>query len=183
MSKIYTGTGDNGSTSLQDGSRISKAHPRVAAYGKVDELISWLGLIRSHPLFSPDQRLHEINSFLRSIQEDLMLLARRLASKDPSLDTRYDFLPAAAALEKSTDNLHDQLPVLKSFVLPYNPDISSQVHIARTICRETERHIVALGTDIASADILIYINRLSDYLFVLARFITVTTGCAEDYFV
>ncbi|MDD4920444.1 MAG: cob(I)yrinic acid a,c-diamide adenosyltransferase [Bacteroidales bacterium] len=183
MSKIYTGTGDSGSTSLQDGSRISKAHPRVAAYGKVDELISWLGLIRSHPEFSPDQRLHEINSFLRTIQTDLMHLARRLASNDPSLDTHYDFLTAAAALEKLTDRLQDQLPPIKSFILPYKPDISSKIHIARTICREAERHIVALGTDIAGADILLYINRLSDYLFILARFITVTTGCVEDNFV
>ncbi|MDD2289930.1 MAG: cob(I)yrinic acid a,c-diamide adenosyltransferase [Bacteroidales bacterium] len=183
MDKIYTRSGDSGSTSLQDGSRISKAHPRVVAYGKVDELISWLGLIRSHPGFSPDQKFHEINSFLRSIQVDLMHMARRLASNDPSRNLYYDFQTATRALEESIDILQARLPALHSFILPYKPEISSQIHIARTICRETERNMVVLGTDIAGADILTYINRLSDYLFVLARFMTINNKCEEDNFV
>jgi len=183
MSKIYTGNGDNGSTSLQDGSRVSKAHPRVAAYGKADELISWIGLIRSHPDFSSDGELHEINHFLRKIQVGLMYLARRLASNESSRLFYYDFETATKALEESIDIMQARLPAIHSFILPYKPVISSHIHIARTICRETERYMVVLGTDIASADMLTYINRLSDYLFVLARFMTVTNKCEEDNFV
>ncbi|HHV04543.1 MAG: cob(I)yrinic acid a,c-diamide adenosyltransferase [Bacteroidales bacterium] len=183
MSKIYTGKGDGGTTSLSDGSRISKAHPRVAAYGKTDELISWLGLIRSQPELSSDKMPQDIDTSLRTIQIHLMHLASILASANPARQKGYDFKAAIVFLEKSIDRMQAHIPPLKSFILPYKPNISSQIHIARTICREAERHIVALGTDIVGAHMLTYINRLSDYLFVLARFVVVTTGCKEDFFV
>ncbi|HPV88444.1 MAG TPA: cob(I)yrinic acid a,c-diamide adenosyltransferase [Bacteroidales bacterium] len=182
MKKIYTGKGDTGTTSLSDGTRISKAHPQVAAYGKTDELISWLGMIRSRPELSSDPILQGIDSSLRTVQVHLMHLAGMLASANPAHQPVYDFTTAVDFLEKSTDELQTRTPKLKSFILPYKPEISAQIHVARTICRETERHMVALGTDIVNAHMLTYINRLSDYLFVLSRFITVETGCKEDFF-
>ncbi|MDD2329647.1 MAG: cob(I)yrinic acid a,c-diamide adenosyltransferase [Bacteroidales bacterium] len=184
MSKIYTGTGDQGMTSLADGSRVSKADPRVAAYGKTDELISWIGLLRSQSdslTAFPSCKHYE--SSLRKIQTDLMYLAGHLAYGNRKSVTDYDFEGSALFLERTIDKLQEQIPVLQSFILPYTPPLASQIHIVRTVCRDAERLMVSLGTDIVTAPMLKYINRLSDYLFVLARFITVRTGCEEDFFI
>jgi len=184
MNKIYTGTGDQGMTSLADGSRVPKTNPHVAAYGKTDELISWIGLLRSQSdiLQEPTCRIH-YESSLQKIQTDLMHLAGYLASGSQKDFTNYDFESSALFLERAIDEIQEQLPVIHSFILPNTPPLSSQVHIARTVCRETERLMVSLGTDIVTAPMLKYINRLSDYLFILARFITVKTGCEEDFFI
>jgi len=184
MNKIYSGTGDQGMTSLADGSRVLKTDQRVTAYGKTDELISWIGLLRSQ-----SDILKELSSYknyessLRKIQTDLMHLAGHLASGTHKGLTNYDFESSALFLERNIDKIQEQIPVLQAFILPNTPPLSSQIHIARTVCRETERLMVSLGTDIVTAPMLKYINRLSDYLFVLARFITVMTGSEEDFFI
>lgn len=183
MNRIYTGKGDSGTTSLSDGSRISKAHPRVAAYGKADELTAWIGLIRSQAEFPGVQKLAGVAGSLRKIQFHMMHMAGQLASANTTDTKKHDFTSGSLWLEKAIDDMQEQIPPLSSFTLPCKPAISAQIHIARTICRETERHMVSLGTDVVSADMLTYINRLSDYLFVLARFITTATGCEEDFFV
>jgi cob(I)alamin adenosyltransferase len=184
MNKIYTGTGDQGMTSLADGSRVLKTDPRVAAYGKTDELISWIGLLRSQSdILKELSSYNHYGSSLRKIQADLMHLAGHLASGNRKNPTHYDFESAALFLERTIDKIQEQIPVLQSFILPNTPPLSSQIHIARTVCRETERLMVSLGTDIVTAPMLKYINRLSDYLFVLARFITVKTGGKEDFFI
>jgi cob(I)alamin adenosyltransferase len=183
MSKIYTCKGDTGITSLANGDRVAKNHPRIAAYGKTDELVAWLGLIRSYPEFCRHERLKDLAGFLRTIQEHLIHLASELAYAGEQKHPGYDFSKATTSLEATIDMLESQLPVLHAFILPANPSLSSIIHIARTVCRETERLTVALGTDIVNAGILTYLNRLSDFLFVLARFVTFVTGCEEDFFV
>ena len=184
MSKIYTGTGDQGITSLADGSRVSKADPRVAAYGKTDELISWIGFLRSQSeSLKTFPSCKHCESSLRKIQMDLMHLAGRLASGNRKSLTDYDFEGSALFLEHTIDKFQEQTPVLQSFILPHNPPLASQIHIVRTVCRDAERLMVSLGTDIVTAPMLKYINRLSDFLFVLARFVTVSTGCEEDFFI
>ncbi|MFA5443561.1 MAG: cob(I)yrinic acid a,c-diamide adenosyltransferase [Bacteroidales bacterium] len=184
MNKIYTGTGDQGMTSLADGSRVPKTEPRVAAYGKTDELISWIGLLRSQSdILKEFSSFKHYTSSLRKIQTDLMHLSGYLASGTRKGLTNYDFEDSALFLEHTIDKIQVQIPTLQSFILPNTPPLSSQIHIARAVCRETERLMVSLGTDIVSAPMLKYINRLSDYLFVLARFITVRTGCEEDFFI
>lgn len=183
MSKIYTGKGDAGTTSLGNGSRISKSHPQVAAYGKADELIAWIGLIRSQPEFLKTGPLHTYDALLRSIQEHLMRLAALLAASEIKKDKNCHFPTAVAGLEEAIDAMESQMPALHAFILPSTPAVSAIIHITRTVCRETERLSVALGTDVVNAEILAYLNRLSDFLFVLARFVIFTEGCEEDFFV
>ncbi len=184
MNKIYTGTGDQGMTFLADGSRVPKTDPRVAAYGKTDELISWIGLLRSQTELLKESSSHKyIESSLRKIQVDLMHLAGCLAGAKRKDLSPYNYDESILFLERAIDKVQSQIPALQSFILPNTPPLASQVHISRTVCRETERLMVSLGTDIVTAPMLKYINRLSDYLFVLARFITVRTGCKEDFFI
>ena len=172
--KIYTKTGDKGTTSLVGGKRVSKAHPRVMAYGDLDELISYLGIIRS---LSPDA-----DAPLRRIQIHLMNVSAHLACEGSSAKLKPLDPVEEQFLEERIDQMTAALPPQNAFVLPGKPAVSSVCHIARTVCRRAERSVVRIGElqeDDSAA--LSYLNRLSDYLFTLARTLCVESGAAEDF--
>ena len=164
--KIYTRSGDTGETALFDNSRVSKADPRVDAYGEVDELNAWLGLVRSG-VVDPD-----IAESLVRIQRDLFAVGAQLADPSDRLADRVTkaFITDAdvARLEALIDHHEQELPALTRFILPGGAVTGASLHVARTVCRRAERRIVAL---VPPPDPLIvrYMNRLSDLLFVLAR--------------
>ena len=164
--KIYTKGGDKGETSLLGGTRVSKSHERVEAYGNLDELNSFVGLIR-------DQEINEhYREILGRIQE-VLFICEAMVARDP--DKIAGNLPVFSdedifILEKEIDAMNDELPGLKNFILPGGHTIASYCHIARTVCRRAERSLIALNKNSAVDEIIIrFINRLSDYLFVLAR--------------
>ena len=166
--KIYTKKGDTGTTSLFGGTRLSKSHIRIESYGTVDELNSHLGLIRD--LTSEES----MRSDLKSIQETLFTIGSHLAA-DPTKEKLW--LPEIKEseidlLESGIDNMQNELPELKFFILPGGHPTVSQCHIARCVCRRAERVVVALSEIDRVENVLIkYLNRLSDYLFVLSRYI------------
>ena len=174
--KIYTRTGDAGETSLFDGTRVGKEDPRVDAYGEVDELNAWLGLVRASRLDA------DVDVELLHIQRDLFALGAQLA--DPA-DRIADRVVKAtlgdadvARLEALIDRLEAELPPLRRFILAGGTPAGASLHVARTVCRRAERRMVAL-TPAADAVLLRYINRLSDLLFVLARVMNHRAGAAE----
>ena len=179
--KIYTRTGDAGETGLFDGTRVPKSDARVAAYGDVDELNAWLGLVRAallDPATRPDPQLA---SMLEQIQRDLFALGSRLA--DPSQKIAGRVTKAAivpddvARLEGWIDALEGELPPLRRFILPGGSTAGATLHVARTVCRRAERAMVALGG--VEPELLVYINRVSDLLFVMARAANHRRGSAE----
>lgn len=165
--KIYTRTGDSGETGLFDGTRVSKADARVAAYGDVDELNAWLGLARSS---GPDYQLEEM---LSQIQGDLFALGARLADPRHKIADRVAKAAVGpgdvARLESWIDQLEEELPPLRRFILAGGSPGAAALHVARTVCRRAERAMVALGEDAFEPELLVYVNRLSDLLFVMAR--------------
>jgi cob(I)alamin adenosyltransferase len=167
--KIYTKTGDQGETSLFGGGRVRKDHPRTAAYGDVDELNSAIGLARAT---APAELFDDL---LQAIQRDLFAVGGRLATPRPEKVAKKmekAVLPPerAAALELVMDDAEAELPPLQAFVLPGGTPKAAVLHLARTICRRAERSVVHLaGEDEVPPEILIYLNRLSDLLFTLAR--------------
>jgi cob(I)alamin adenosyltransferase len=170
LSKIYTKTGDQGETGLGDGSRVAKDHVRVAAYGSVDELNSILGLLLATiPEWEPATA-----ALLRGIQNDLFdvgadLCRPQAAEEKPGKVLRIQ-PEHAARLEQAIDEWNLSLKPLKSFVLPGGKPSAAWCHLARTVCRRAERDIVTLAhTETINPQVIIYINRLSDLLFVLAR--------------
>ena len=161
--KIYTKTGDAGTTSLVGGTRVSKAHPRVMAYGDLDELISWLGLIRCET----DKDLP-----LRRIQIHLMNVSAHLANDGRSLKLKPLDATETDFLESEIDRLTALMPPQTAFILPGEPRVASMAHIARTVCRRAERSAVQIEEKTEQDAIAIrYVNRLSDYLFTLARYL------------
>ncbi len=163
--KIYTKTGDKGETSLFGGKRLPKSHMRIEAYGTVDELNSWIGLMRD--LIENEEFKH----LLKSVQDRLFTLGSNLAS-DPDKDmiTPDVFETDIEALEKAMDMMNENLPILKNFILPGGHTTVSFCHIARCVCRRAERQVVGLSLYEPVDDLIIrYLNRLSDYLFVLSR--------------
>lgn len=164
--KIYTKTGDQGQTSLIGGTRVKKSHLRIESYGTVDELNSYLGLVRDQPVNNGRQDL------LQEIQDRLFTIGASLAS-DPAKATRK--IPDlheedVALLEAEIDAMDAELPPLKVFVLPGGHQSVSFCHVARCVCRRTERLAIALQEDSYVEPLIIkYLNRLSDYLFVLSR--------------
>jgi len=188
--KIYTKTGDKGKTSLIGGKRVYKFDEQVDAYGTIDELISYIGLIRSNYVKSScvgkwkdgKNTLIYPHSFLLNIQDKLMTCAS-LVAKDLNTDIeleRIDIDNELSLLENEIDKMDEALPKLNSFILPGGDKVSSQCHVARTICRKAERKVIkvsfepTLGEDIGNmhnTDVIKYLNRLSDYLFTLARFL------------
>jgi cob(I)alamin adenosyltransferase len=174
--KIYTRTGDDGTTSLAGGRRIPKHDIRIEAYGTVDELIAWIGMLRSHP---ENERRREI---LLYIQDQLMSSAAALA-QDLQNEKRRDILPDPGCilrLEKEIDSMESQLPPIKSFILPGGNIAVSQCHVARCVCRRAERAILRLDEKEVTPEIVKkLINRLSDYLFVLGRLVSKETGNKE----
>ena len=166
LSRIYTKGGDGGETSLGDGARVLKCSSRVAAYGDVDELNAILGLISG--LAADDRQL------IRTIQNDLFDVGADLCvppSPDGSGANQLRVTPAQAeGLEREIDRRNERLQPLPSFVLPGGTPASAWLHFARTVCRRAERAVVALmQNEPVNANVLIYLNRLSDLLFVMAR--------------
>jgi cob(I)alamin adenosyltransferase len=166
LTRIYTRAGDAGETSLGDGSRVPKTDPRIEAYGTVDELNSFIGLALSGGL--PD----EFTQWLEQIQNDLFDLGADLSV--PLEDDRRERLRVTRGqverLEELCDLVNERLEPLKSFVLPGGTEAASRLHVARAVCRRAERRSVALArTESVNPDALAYLNRLSDFLFILAR--------------
>lgn len=168
LSKIYTKSGDQGETGLGDGSRVSKDHPRVIAYGTVDELNAVMGLLLAHLCDHSEAEL------LKRIQNDLFDVGADLCvppqpNEDPSKALRVK-PKQSQALEQAIDRLNANLKPLNSFVLPGGTLASAWCHLARTSCRSAERSVVTLAkTEQVNPEVVIYLNRLSDLLFVLAR--------------
>lgn len=170
LSKIYTRTGDKGTTGLSDGTRVAKDDARVAAMGDVDELNSVLGLLLMHEL--PET----VRSALTEIQNDLFNLGGELSIPGAAMMMAED----ATRLEQSLDTLNAELTPLKEFILPGGTAASAICHVARSVCRRAERRVVTLTkTAPVNEHTLSYLNRLSDFLFVLARYLNKSVGAAE----
>lgn len=168
LSRIYTKTGDTGETALGDGSRVAKDHPRVTAYGSVDELNAVLGLLVASQTDLPEAEL------LRGIQNDLFDVGADLCvppQKDEKLGNKLRVsAEQSERLEKTIDRLNANLKPLASFVLPGGQPAAAWCHLARTVCRRAERDVVTLARqEPVNPQVVIYLNRLSDLLFVLAR--------------
>ncbi|MBP3762276.1 MAG: cob(I)yrinic acid a,c-diamide adenosyltransferase [Bacteroidales bacterium] len=178
---IYTKTGDNGTTSLVGGSRVSKDDCRVEAYGTVDELNSHVGLLAEMLRREADGCYEE----LKEVQRNLFTLQTLLATEDTELYARLPQLPPeeVARLEQSIDRLADRLPKLQRFVIAGGTLAGAQCHVCRTVCRRAERCVVTLSRQAQVDEVLMrYLNRLSDYLFVLGRHAVVAQGGTEDVY-
>jgi cob(I)alamin adenosyltransferase len=178
--KIYTKTGDRGDTGLIDGSRVPKDDPRVAAYGDVDELQAMIGLIKSEAPKDSD-----LATLLNAVQRDLFSLSARLADPKDRIAERKSKVVTGderiEALERAIDEREADLPPLKAFILAGGGPIGAKVHLARTICRRSERSVVSLDRSVhLDPTLVIYLNRLSDLLFVLARHENHRASLPED---
>ena len=175
--KIYTKTGDTGQTSLFDNTRVSKADPRVDAYGEVDELNACLGVARAAGVDG------DIARVLDSIQKDLFALGARLADPSSRIAGRVTKAAVTTAdverLEQTIDALEAELPALRRFILPGGALAGALLHQARTVCRRAERRVIALGADEVEPILIVYLNRLSDLLFVMARTVNHRAGVPE----
>ena len=175
--KIYTKTGDRGDTGLFDGTRVSKADPRVSTYGDVDELNAWLGYSRALELDD------EMRGMLEHIQRDLFAVGAQLADPGNRIADRVTKAAVGESdisrLEGWIDALDGSLPPLRRFILAGGTPAGASLHIARTVCRRAERAIVALGPYAYEPEVLTYMNRLSDLLFVMARVVNHRAGHAE----
>jgi cob(I)alamin adenosyltransferase len=178
--KIYTKTGDAGDTGLFGGGRVAKNHPRVEAYGDVDELNAVLGVVRAT---DPMPRVDDV---LRPIQRDLFAIGALLAT--PNLEKMHQHLEKAriddtriAELERAIDAGDDELEPLRAFVVPGGTPKAAALHVARTVCRRAERRVVELaGAENIPSMVVVYLNRLSDLLFTLARVANHRAGAGEE---
>lgn len=176
--KIYTKTGDLGQTSLLGGKRVPKDHPRVVAYGDVDELNAALGAARAYVGA-------DLSRLLLGVQQDLFAIGAQLADPARKVASRRSKAAVSAArvrrLEKAIDTRQAVLPPLRAFVTPGGPPSVAHLHVARAVCRRAERSVVTLARDAeVDARIIVYLNRLSDLLFVLARHESHRAGVSED---
>ena len=176
--KIYTRTGDTGQTGLFGGGRVSKTHPRVEAYGDVDELNAALGLARSIEL------MPRVDEIIVPLQRDLFAIGALLATPDrekmkrqlekASIDERR-----IKELEQAIDDGDAELEPLKAFIVPGGTPKAAALHVARTVCRRAERRVIALDQEEIPAIVIVYLNRLSDLLFTLARVANRRAGAGE----
>jgi len=175
--KIYTRTGDAGETSLFDGARVSKADARVEAYGEVDELASWLGVVRAR---LTDADLREM---IDQIQRDLFAIGAILADPRHRIAARLEKVAIraedVARLEAWIDQLDAALPVLRHFILAGGAEAGALFHLARAVCRRAERRVVGLGMSDIPVVTVTYLNRLSDLLFTMARAVNLRLGVPE----
>ena len=175
--KIYTRTGDSGDTALFDGTRVLKSDPRVAAYGDLDELNAWLGLVTAN--LNDDDVIPK----LRQIQRDLFAIGARLADPSHRIAGRVTKAVIStddiARLEGWIDALDAELPALRRFILAGGSSAGGALHVARTVCRRAERAMVALGEEAFEPELLQYVNRLSDLLFTMARAVNRRAGAPE----
>ncbi|MBI4056310.1 MAG: cob(I)yrinic acid a,c-diamide adenosyltransferase [Elusimicrobia bacterium] len=196
MAKIYTKTGDKGQTGLMGGSRVPKNHPRVCAYGDVDELNSHLGVVLATLEPRPEQ--DRLIKFLLNVQNDLFQIGALLATPPPA-DEASQAPPGRSAgggatekgsqvepsfkiqsMEDEIDHYTQDLPPLKNFILPGGSPGGAMLHLARTVCRRAERSVVELSSqEKVPSSILVYLNRLSDFLFTAARWINTKQGVPE----
>lgn len=166
--KIYTGFGDKGKTRLYGGEVVNKDHPRVEIYGTLDELNSWLGLINSN------ESEKDVQDILTKIQNHIFDISSLIATPDgkirEQLKSKINLLDHHF-IEEFIDKINDKLSPLQNFILPGGSQLSSFYHISRTVCRRAERNLIKLfENEEIENEILIYLNRLSDLLFVLARY-------------
>ena len=175
--KIYIKTGDQGETGLFDGTRVSKADARVDAYGEVDEVNAWLGLARAEGVDN------EIGGMLDHLQRDLFAVGAMLADPRHRIAARVEKALLTdvdiARLESWIDTLEDGLTPLRRFILAGGIRAGASLHLARTVCRRAERRIIGLGPDAVDPIVLMFINRLSDLLFVMARAVNARAGVPE----
>jgi cob(I)alamin adenosyltransferase len=175
--KIYTKTGDSGETSLFDNTRVSKADARVDAYGEVDEVNACLGAARAAGVDV------DMSALIEGLQKDLFALGARLA--DPSARIAERVTKAAITdadvqrLEQAIDRLEATLPPLRRFILPGGSAAGALLHLARTVCRRAERRVIGLGAGSVEPILIMYLNRLSDLLFVMARAANHRAGAPE----
>jgi cob(I)alamin adenosyltransferase len=165
--KIYTRTGDAGHTSLFDGTRVPKTDPRVAAYGDVDELQACVGMVVAAGVDA------ELSDLCVSLQRDLFALGAKLADPSRKIAPRVDKAQISDArvadLEAWIDRFDAELPALRHFILSGGSPAGAALHLARTVCRRAERAVLALGGDAVEPVVQVYLNRLSDLLFTMAR--------------
>jgi cob(I)alamin adenosyltransferase len=172
LTRIYTRLGDGGETHLGDMSRVSKTHPRIEAYGTVDELNAQLGLALNG---LPER----FAGWLTRVQNDLFDVGADISVPHGGDRERLRVVPEQTAwLEQVCDEVNAELPNLKSFVLPGGTAAAAQLHVCRTVCRRAERRTIACGDEV-NAECVRYLNRLSDLLFILARAVNVATGDGE----
>lgn len=176
-SNIYTRTGDAGTTSLVDGSRVRKDNVRLEAYGTLDEFSSFLGVVLSAPDCPPESHRQ-----LLTIQNRLFDIGAYLATPSNGTET-----PAVRNLDKEIEDIEHwidaidaEVPKLRAFILPGGSQLSAHAHVARTVCRRAERRILSLAAqEYVDPTLIKYVNRLSDYLFILARYLNHKAGIAE----
>jgi cob(I)alamin adenosyltransferase len=175
--KIYTKTGDSGDTSLFDGTRVSKTDPRVAAYGDVDELQACLGVVRAAGL------PQDLDDICVTLQRDLFALGARLADPSHKIAKRVEKIvindDSVTKLEGWIDRLDTEIPALRHFILSDGAPAGAALHLARTVCRRAERAVLSLGKDAVEPVVLVYLNRLSDLLFTMARAANHRAGATE----
>jgi len=172
--KPNIGQGDKGDTSLFDGNKISKDDYQVEAYGNVDELNSYIGLIRS------SNKQNELDSVLEKIQEDLLAIGSNLASTNANQNLPEITEQKVKFIEESMMKFEKELPQLKHFILPTGTNTAALLHVARTVCRRTERSIVSLSKEKQlDQNLISYVNRLSDLFFTLARYVNYKEGKQE----
>jgi cob(I)alamin adenosyltransferase len=175
--RIYTKTGDTGETSLFDNTRVPKSDARVDAYGEVDELNAVLGTVCASGIDV------DLNTEIETIQKELFAIGARLADPRARIAERVTKAVVSeqdvARLERLIDTLDAEVPPLRRFILPGGSPSGALLHQARTVCRRAERRVVALGKDAVEAIVIVYLNRLSDLLFVMARAANHRAGVPE----
>ena len=175
--KIYTKTGDTGDTSLFDGTRVRKTDPRVVAYGDVDELQATLGVVRAAGLPA------DLNEICVTIQRDLFALGARLADPSHKIAARVEKIviddASIARLEGWIDRLDTELPPLRHFILSDGCPAGAALHLARTVCRRAERSVLLLSPEAVENVVVVYLNRLSDLCFTMARAANHRAGSPE----
>jgi cob(I)alamin adenosyltransferase len=174
---IYTKTGDTGDTSLFGGERVSKTHPRVAAYGDVDEVQACVGVVRAAGLPK------DLDDMCVAIQRDLFALGARLADPNHKIAKRVAKIvindESVARLEGWIDTLDTEIAPLRHFILSDGTAAGASLHFARTVCRRAERAVIGLGPDAVEPVVVVYLNRLSDLLFTMARAANHRAGVTE----
>ena len=175
--KIYTRTGDDGTTGLIGGTRVKKHNIRLESYGTIDELNSYMGMIRA---MQTDKKTDQV---IEGIQNKLFVIGANLATEE-SIEIVKKQLPCKKSdvelLEKEMDRMNLELPDLRNFILPGGAQVAAVCHVARTVCRRAERRIVELAeSQEVDAQLIKYINRLSDYLFVLSRYLNLQQNSPE----
>ena len=184
INRVYTRGGDKGETSLVGGERLPKDAPRIESYGTVDELNAYIGIARqtAEDLLSDHPALAELDTILKRVQHELFNVGSILATLPKDIHPRQPRVTQAeiTQLEKEIDRMNEGLPELRSFVLPGGCRLNAELHVCRTVCRRAERHCVSLARgEELDPDIVRYLNRLSDALFVWSRWASHTLGVPE----